>query len=534
MHSVANPSPHKMASSSAFDTHLADQKVKTLVNAQLKSILKREKLAVSGLKAAMQNRIISQLHLYAMNRDLERLNRLKGYITNPETLQSPISPLPTHQTPYNNIPLSAGRQPAPAPLMAPETSIPVRLQFRESPFYTILQSLTPVHECKVREATRDHVDCKIVLRPDVADKLTADSNLRVLIFCAPEPISQFTKVDIAFPHQVEVKVNMDEVKANLRGLKNKPGSTRPADITALLRKRANYENHLSLTYALTQRGIKQKFFFVVNLVKRHPVEELVAKLKSGKVITKEQVIREMISKAQDSEVQATGSNMSLKCPLSTLRIDVPCRSTVCTHNQCFDASSFLQLQEQAPTWTCPVCNKIVSFEALEIDQYVGSILMSTPKSVDQVTVEPDGKWSQIAEAETLHKGGQDSSDDDEDLVEIKDPPRLAAVKNETINGRSSMMTPPTSSREQSSSSVHAAAKRSMSAVIDLTSDDDEEETRRSSKRPAMPTYPVTPTYSSSSENSHPQLDRGSTLFGSYPINPVHKSNYAQRGYAHPP
>ena len=130
----------------------------------------------------------------------------------------------------------------------------------------------------------------------------------------------------------------------------------------------------------------QRFYFVVNLVKRHNVEDLVAKLKSGKVISKDQVIREskrrhhhlivsvltvlVISKAHDSDVQATGANMSLKCPLSTLRLDVPCRSTICTHNQCFDASSFLQLQEQAPTWTCPVCNKIVSFEALEVDQYV--------------------------------------------------------------------------------------------------------------------------------------------------------------------
>lgn len=31
---------------------------------------------------------------------------------------------------------------------------------------------------------------------------------------------------------------------------------------------------------------------IVNLVKRHPVEELVAKLKSGKIIAKEQVVRE--------------------------------------------------------------------------------------------------------------------------------------------------------------------------------------------------------------------------------------------------
>lgn len=105
----------------------------------------------------------------------------------------------------------------------------------------------------MREGTRDQVDCKITLRPDVADQITTDSSIRTMIFCASEPISHFAKVDIAFPHQVEIKVNMDEVKANLRGLKNKSGSTRPPDITALLRKRANYENLLSLTYALTHK-----------------------------------------------------------------------------------------------------------------------------------------------------------------------------------------------------------------------------------------------------------------------------------------
>lgn len=127
---------------------------------------------------------------------------------------------------------------------------------------------------------------------------------------------------------------------------------------------------------------------MVNLVKRHPVEELVGKLKSGKTITKEQVVREsrlsqhqtyfantdyrfpVISKSEDAEIVATSSIMSLKCPLSTLRIDVPCRSSVCSHNQCFDASSFLQLQEQAPTWTCPVCNKAAAYEHLQVDQSV--------------------------------------------------------------------------------------------------------------------------------------------------------------------
>jgi E3 SUMO-protein ligase PIAS1 len=47
-----------------------------------------------------------------------------------------------------------------------------------------------------------------------------------------QPLSPFTRLDITFPSQIEVRINGDEIKANYKGLKNKPGSTRPADITA--------------------------------------------------------------------------------------------------------------------------------------------------------------------------------------------------------------------------------------------------------------------------------------------------------------
>jgi E3 SUMO-protein ligase PIAS1 len=65
-------------------------------------------------------------------------------------------------------------------------------------------------------------------------------------------------LDIIFPSQFEVRINGDEVKANYKGLKNKPGSTRPADITDLVRKSpANYRNNLVITYALTQKASQQ-------------------------------------------------------------------------------------------------------------------------------------------------------------------------------------------------------------------------------------------------------------------------------------
>lgn len=72
------------------------------------------------------------------------------------------------------------------------------------------------------------------------------------MFCAMENTGT---QDIAFPHQSELKVNGGDVKANLRGLKNKPGSTRPVDITDLLRlKIPNYANNIEFTYALTNKA----------------------------------------------------------------------------------------------------------------------------------------------------------------------------------------------------------------------------------------------------------------------------------------
>lgn len=105
---------------------------------------------------------------------------------------------------------------------------------------------------------------KVVLSTTTAQKLQEDSNLRVMVFCAADMgLNQFAKSDIAFPQQVELKVNLDDIKANLRGLKNRPGSTRPADITRFIRKRPGYTNIVDMTFALTQKVdlLPGPFFF---------------------------------------------------------------------------------------------------------------------------------------------------------------------------------------------------------------------------------------------------------------------------------
>lgn len=73
-------------------------------------------------------------------------------------------------------------------------------------------------------------------------------------------------------------------------------------------------------------------------------------------------------KAHDAEIEMSSQVLSLKCPLSYMRLDTPCRATTCTHVQCFDACSYLQLQQQGPQWLCPVCSKPAPFERLAIDE----------------------------------------------------------------------------------------------------------------------------------------------------------------------
>ena len=86
----------------------------------------------------------------------------------------------------------------------------------------------------------------------ILSRITADPSFRVMVFCAADGVGP---QDIAFPHQSEIKVNHGEIKANLRGLKNKPGSTRPVDITKELRLNApTHNNEIEMTYALTNKG----------------------------------------------------------------------------------------------------------------------------------------------------------------------------------------------------------------------------------------------------------------------------------------
>src|ERR1700761_2137653 len=160
-------------------------------------------------------------------------------------------------------------------------------------------------------------------------------------------------------------------------------------------------------------------------------------------------------KAEDpDEIVATSTVLSLKDPVGYTRITTPCRGTGCSHVQCFDAAYYLQLQEQAPTWTCPICNKAAPWDQLALDQYVNDILNLTPRDVEAVTVEPKGTWHIQSQADntggrTSNPTPSDDEEEDDDLVEIGNGLGFRPPKLETLTPHS-VRTPPLSSREESS------------------------------------------------------------------------------------
>lgn len=483
-------------------------KSQRMLNKFLTAICHTENIKCSGAtKITMQQRIEAKIMQYRAEGNAVKFNHLYSMLRDPETLLNNRLAHGTGQysaSPAAGSPLSTGM--AQAPRWAFNANA---LTFKPNPFYVIQQQIGETKTCDVMAAHRNNVEIKISAQQHpILSSIDYDKSLKVMVFCAGEATN--VKQDISFPHQSEIKVNGDEVKANLRGLKNKPGSTRPADITTYLRlKPATYQNRIEFTYALTTK----KFYLVVYVVKTISVDELRKRIENGNKLSKATVIKEMVTKAADPDIVTTSTVLSLKCPLSTLRMDLPIRSVTCRHNQCFDATSYLQLQEQAPTWLCPLCNNSAPFESLVVDEFVRDILTSTSKSLEQVTIEPDGKWSLNPKPLTPpNRNGayNDDFDDDDDIVEIKDH-RLASVINNSTPGPTTS-TPPTSlhspAHSISSTAPRPSNKRSASAVIDLTlSDDDEEPVARAPKRQSIagfggsqpPFYPMpmNPNYPSS-------------------------------------
>lgn len=108
-------------------------------------------------------------------------------------------------------------------------------------------------------------------------------------------------------------------------------------------------------------------------------------------------VKEKLNEDADSEIATTSLRVSLACPLGKMRMSTPCRSSTCSHLQCFDASLFLQMNERKPTWNCPVCDKPALYDNLVIDGYFQEVLNSNKllPEVNEIQLLQDGSWENL-------------------------------------------------------------------------------------------------------------------------------------------
>ncbi|XP_063674718.1 E3 SUMO-protein ligase PIAS2-like isoform X5 [Bolinopsis microptera] len=255
-----------------------------------------------------------------------------------------------------------------------------------------------------------------------------------------------------FPAFCALKVNGNQAfsfqEPQSSNVKRPPSN--PIDITGHCRLSSAYPNVLNVTWAA---NYGQRHCIVVRLVRQHNSQILLDRLKKHirNVDHSKALIKEKLS-CDDNEIATTSLRVSLLCPLSKARIQIPCRPTTCSHLQCFDASIFLQMNERKATWQCPVCDGAAKYGTLAIDAFFKLIISQSPDA-EEIEVFPDGSWKALTN---------------------KPDPSPSESRSSSKPEAISVDSPESAGPSSSSPTTTATPATAVHDIIDILSSDDED------------------------------------------------------------
>ncbi|CAJ1080308.1 zinc finger MIZ domain-containing protein 1-like isoform X3 [Xyrichtys novacula] len=241
------------------------------------------------------------------------------------------------------------------------------------------------------------------LRPSVHQTLMWRSDLELQFKCYHHEDRQ---MNTNWPASVQVSVNATPLTIE-RG--DNKTSHKPLHLKHVCQPGRN-------TIQITVTACCCSHLFVLQLVHRPSVRSVLQGLLKKRLLPAEHCItkvkRNFSSVAASSGnaplngedgVEQTAIKVSLKCPITFRRIQLPARGHDCKHVQCFDLESYLQLNCERGTWRCPVCNKTALLEGLEVDQYMWGILNAIQNSeFEEVTIDPTCSWRPVAIKSEIH------------------------------------------------------------------------------------------------------------------------------------
>ncbi len=106
---------------------------------------------------------------------------------------------------------------------------------------------------------------------------------RIVLFCTQTDRVHFGNCVIEFPAHAEIRCNGAPITANLRGIKNKPGTINPPDVTAPIILMQGVTNKIDVTFAEN----KSAYTLTAYLVEKMTVDQLVGKIRKKGFMSKE-------------------------------------------------------------------------------------------------------------------------------------------------------------------------------------------------------------------------------------------------------
>uniref|UniRef100_A0A8B9LC99 Zinc finger, MIZ-type containing 1a n=1 Tax=Astyanax mexicanus TaxID=7994 RepID=A0A8B9LC99_ASTMX len=320
---------------------------------------------------------------------------------NPTPPMTPGSSIPPYLSPNQDV-----KPPFPPDMKPNMTSLPPPPS--ESNPNEELRLTFPVRDGVVLEpfrlehnlAVSNHV---FHLRPSVHQTLMWRSDLELQFKCYHHEDRQ---MNTNWPASVQVSVNATPLTIE-RG--DNKTSHKPLHLKHVCQPGRN-------TIQITVTACCCSHLFVLQLVHRPSVRSVLQGLLKKRLLPAEHCItkikRNFSSVAASSGnatlngedgVEQTAIKVSLKCPITFRRIQLPARGHDCKHVQCFDLESYLQLNCERGTWRCPVCNKTALLEGLEVDQYMWGILNAIQNSeFEEVTIDPTCSWRPVPIKSDVH------------------------------------------------------------------------------------------------------------------------------------
>ncbi|KAK4309520.1 hypothetical protein Pmani_018872 [Petrolisthes manimaculis] len=225
-----------------------------------------------------------------------------------------------------------------------------------------------------------------------------------------------------FPRNMVIEVNHKFLP--LPGFESIPrGPARPIDITHLCTLSKPGNNFIKV---ITSENV----MIQVSLVQRLTFGHLLRTIQDQGYTSPHDTeikIREKLEGSQvGDEIASTTQRCSLLCPLSKTRMNFPCRATTCHHFQCFDVTSYLQMNERNPKWLCPVCFQPAKYKDLHIDGYFKEILDQNTVC-DMVILTASGKWEPLQDEEKKKRKKQKQKQQNDKEKEVPEALRMEAA-----------------------------------------------------------------------------------------------------------